>query len=301
LADKLVSEKPVELGKVIQIAYLVVILSAFAWAKEFLLPLILAILISFLLAPVVSRLERWRFPRAIAVLSVVAIVFALIGVLCSTLSLQALDLVNSLPKYRDNIHAKWAAIQQGPPGPLNLAFSNIGAAIADLSKVTASAEGNQKSEATKVQIVSGADSIVAMVKNSPTPVVGPIGEFAVVVVLYAFRAKTTRPPVSSSDRTFARCVNDPRRGRGRIQIKPLSVGTIAGEHRICITAWARSFSDRYTERTALGSSNPRIAIFALCRSLDICLFPAATIYRHFQQLEGTDTDSGPLRVSGSLH
>jgi predicted PurR-regulated permease PerM len=186
LADKLVSEKPVELGKLIQIAYLVVILSAFAWAKEFLLPLILAILISFLLAPVVSRLERWRFPRAIAVLSVVAIVFALIGVLCSTLSLQALDLVNSLPKYRDNIHAKWAAIQQGPPGPLNLAFSNIGSAIADLSKVTASAEGNQKSEATKVQIVSGADSIVAMVKNSLTPIVGPTGEFAVVVVFVVF-------------------------------------------------------------------------------------------------------------------
>jgi predicted PurR-regulated permease PerM len=155
-------------------------------AKEFLLPLILAILITFLLAPVVSRLERWRFPRAIAVLSVVAIGFALIGVLCSTLSLQALDLVNSLPKYRDNIHAKWAAIQQGPPGPLNLAFTNIGAAIADFSKVTASAEGNQKAETTKVQIVSGADSIVAMVKNSLTPIVGPIGEFAVVVVLVVF-------------------------------------------------------------------------------------------------------------------
>src|SRR6266481_244652 len=93
------TQKPVELGKLIGVAYLVVILSAFAWAKEFLLPLILAILISFLLAPVVSRLERWRFPRPVAVLSVVAIGFALIGVLCSTLSLEGLDLVNSLPKY----------------------------------------------------------------------------------------------------------------------------------------------------------------------------------------------------------
>jgi predicted PurR-regulated permease PerM len=186
LPNNLESEKPVELGKLIQLAYLVVILSAFAWAKDFLLPLILAILISFLLAPVVSRLERWRLPRAVAVLSVVAIAFALIGGLCSTLSLEGLDLVNSLPKYRDNIHARWAAIQQGPPGPLNLAFSNIGAVIADLSKVTASAEGTQKPEATKVQIVSGADSVVAMVKNSLTPVVGPIGEFAVVIVLVVF-------------------------------------------------------------------------------------------------------------------
>src|SRR5258707_570539 len=185
LPNNLVSEKPVELGKLIQVAYLVVILSAFAWAKEFLLPLILAILISFLLAPVVSRLERWRFPRAVAVLSVVAIVFALIGGLCSTLSLEGLDLVNSLPKYRDNIHARWAAIQQGPPGPLNLALSNVGALITDLGKVTASG-GVQQPEATKVQIVSGADSVIAIVKNSLTPVAGPIGEFALVVVLVVF-------------------------------------------------------------------------------------------------------------------
>jgi len=185
LPNNLVSEKPGELGKLIQVAYLVVILSVFAWAKEFLLPLILAILISFLLAPVVSRLERWRFPRAVAVLSVVAIVFALIGGLCSTLSLQGLDLVNSLPKYRDNIHARWAAIQRGPPGPLNLALSNVDALITDLGKVTASG-GVQQPEATKVQIVSGADNVLAIVKNSLTPVAAPIGEFAVIVVLVVF-------------------------------------------------------------------------------------------------------------------
>ena len=178
-------QRPVELGKLIEVAYLVIILLAFAWAKEFLLPLILAILISFLLAPVVSRLERWRLPRAVAVLSVVAIVFALIGGLCSTLSLEGLDLVNSLPKYRDNIHARWAAIQRGPPGPLNLALSNVDALITDLGKVTAS-RGVQQPEATKVQIVSGADNVLAIVKNGLTPMAGPIGEFAVVVVLVVF-------------------------------------------------------------------------------------------------------------------
>jgi predicted PurR-regulated permease PerM len=186
LPNNLESEKPVELGKLIEIAYLVIILAAFAWAKEFLLPLILAMLISFLLAPVVSRLERWRFPRVVAVVSVVAIAIAIIGGLCSTLSLEGLDLVNALPKYRDNIHARWAAVQKGPPGPLNLAFSNIGALVDDLSKVTASAESDQKVEATKVQIVSGGDSIIAMVKNGLAPVFGPIGELALIVVLVVF-------------------------------------------------------------------------------------------------------------------
>ena len=61
--NNLISEKPIEVRKLTDVAYLVLILGAFAWAKEFLLPLILAILISFLLAPIISRLERWHFPR----------------------------------------------------------------------------------------------------------------------------------------------------------------------------------------------------------------------------------------------
>jgi len=117
MPDKLESTKPFDFRKLIELAYLIVILSAFSWAKEFLLPIVLAILISFLLTPIVSRIERWGFHPVLAVLSVVVVAFALIGVLCATVSVEALNLVNSLPKYRDNIHAKWAAIQQAPPGP----------------------------------------------------------------------------------------------------------------------------------------------------------------------------------------
>ena len=303
MPNNLVSEKPVELGKLIQVAYLVVILSAFAWAKEFLLPLILAILISFLLAPVVSRLERWRFPRAVAVLSVVAIVFALIGGLCWTLSLEGLDLVNSLPKYRDNIHARWAAIQQGPPGPLNLALSNVDALITDLGKVTASG-GVQQPEATKVQIVSGADSVLAIVKNSLTPVAGPIGEFALVVVLVVFmllerkrlRVRFLRLIGHSRVATTNLAVDEVGSKLSRFLLGQLLVNT-----GYALLLLARAFSDRYTECNALGSSDPGIAVFALRRPMDICLFPVAIIHCHFHQLEGAATDSGPLRVSGSFH
>lgn len=185
MPDNAESRKPIEFGKLIELAYLVVILCAFIWAKEFLLPIVLAILISFLLAPAVSRLERWGLHPVLAVLSVVAIAFAIIGVLCATVSMQALDLANSLPKYQDNIHAKWAAIQQGPPGPLNLAFRNIGALIDDLSKVTAPA-GARQPEPAKVQIVGGPESALALVRNGMTPLAGPVAGFAVVIVLVVF-------------------------------------------------------------------------------------------------------------------
>ena len=60
-------------------------------------------------------------------------------------------------------------------------------------------------------------------------------------------------------------------------------------------------NNRYPKRLPLGGSDPRIAVFALRRPLDIRLFPVAIIYCHFHKLEGADTDSDPLRVSGSVH
>jgi predicted PurR-regulated permease PerM len=180
------SRKSFESGKLVALAYLVLILCALTWAKEFLLPIVLAILISFLLAPVVSRLEKWRFRPVLAVLTVATFAFALLGALCTTISMESLDLVNSLPKYRENIDAKWAAIQHGPSGPLNLALRNIGAIVDDLNKVTTPAGSSQSLAPTKVQIVSGADSALALVRNGVTPIFAPIAEFAVIVVLVVF-------------------------------------------------------------------------------------------------------------------
>src|SRR5215468_7757913 len=101
------SRKPFEFGNLVGPAYLIVILAALSWAKEFLLPIILAMLISFLLTPVVSRLERLGFHSVLATLSVVAIAFVFIGALGATLAVEALNLVDSIPKYRSNISARW--------------------------------------------------------------------------------------------------------------------------------------------------------------------------------------------------
>ena len=186
MSDTPESKKPFEIRKLVGLAYLIVILSAFWWGKELLLPIVLAALISFLLRPVVSRLEHRGFPPVLAVLSVVAIAFAGIGVLLATLSVETLGLVNSLPKYRDNIHTKWTALQQGPPGPLSVAFRNLGELINDLGNVTTPARGAGEPEPTKVQIVSGADSAIAIARNSLTPLAGSVAEFAVVLVLVVF-------------------------------------------------------------------------------------------------------------------
>lgn len=47
--------------------YCVAVIAALYLAKDILLPFALAILLGFLLAPFVTRLERWKFPRLLAV------------------------------------------------------------------------------------------------------------------------------------------------------------------------------------------------------------------------------------------
>jgi predicted PurR-regulated permease PerM len=186
MPDNTKSREPVEFARLTGLVYLVVIFCALSWAKDFLLPIILATLISFLLTPAVTRLERWGLHSGIAVLSTVAIAFALIGAVFATVSVQAVDLTNSLPKYSDNIEAKWSAIQKGPSGPLEVAFRNVGELINDLGKITKSARGTQEPVPTKVQLVGGADGLLSLVKAGMTPILGPVGEFAVVVVLVVF-------------------------------------------------------------------------------------------------------------------
>jgi predicted PurR-regulated permease PerM len=186
MRDKRKLTKAPEFGRVIGLAYLVVSFCALSWAKDFLLPIVLAILISFLLTPAVTRLEQLGLHPGLAILSTVAIAFVLVGAVLASVIVQAVDLTNSLPQYRDNIEAKWVAIQRGPPGPVNLAFRNVGELVNDLGKITASASGGQLPEPAKVEVVNGRDRLVWLVKAGVTPVVGPAGEFAVVVVLVVF-------------------------------------------------------------------------------------------------------------------
>ena len=79
-------------------------------AKVLLLPLGFAILFAFLLAPVVAFLERIRFPRALAALTVILAFAALLSAIAWALFTQFVAIANDLPTYRDNIQQKIRAI-----------------------------------------------------------------------------------------------------------------------------------------------------------------------------------------------
>jgi predicted PurR-regulated permease PerM len=97
-------------GRLGTFASIVVIVAALYFAKEVLIPLALAIMLSFLLAPLVLRLQRWGLPRIPSLLVVLVVVGGAFTGLGIVVFGQLRDLANKLPQYQNNIEEKvvWA-------------------------------------------------------------------------------------------------------------------------------------------------------------------------------------------------
>src|ERR1700760_2450337 len=87
------------------------IVAALYFARDVLVPIALALLLSFVLAPLVRRLQSWRFPRIIAVAIVAVFAFAIIFGLGAFMVSQVSQLANDLPRYESNLTDKIQSLQ----------------------------------------------------------------------------------------------------------------------------------------------------------------------------------------------
>jgi predicted PurR-regulated permease PerM len=84
----------------------VIIVAMLYFGREIFVPIALAILLSFVLAPVVTILQRIRVPRGLAVVSVAMLAFLLIFAMGSLLATQLTQLAGDLPRYQSTISEK---------------------------------------------------------------------------------------------------------------------------------------------------------------------------------------------------
>src|SRR5205823_7405050 len=82
--------------------------------REILMPIALALLLSFLLAPAMVRLQRWGLGKTLAALVVVTLSFFGLIFICWVGFGQAYNLTLELPAYRQNISTKLRTLT--PPG-----------------------------------------------------------------------------------------------------------------------------------------------------------------------------------------
>ena len=111
------------------------VLFCLAIAKEVFIPIALAMLLTFVLAPVVRFLERRRVPHGAAVALTVVLAFSAIGGVGYVLALQASTLATDLPKYEGTIKRKIREVRRaGKGGTIEKAQTTVKEVIGELQK-----------------------------------------------------------------------------------------------------------------------------------------------------------------------
>lgn len=185
-------------------------IAALYFAKEILLPVALAALLSFVLTPLVRYLEYLRLRRVPAVVIVTLLAFGLIGGVAWMATNQVVELSMQLPSYKDNLIAKIRSVRGQTSGTLEKAK----AALEDISDELTEpnddraelAEGNAgggsdwlpwlnteprkevktKASAVAVKVVALPPSPLNQIQGWLGPFVAPLSTSGIVVVLVVF-------------------------------------------------------------------------------------------------------------------
>ena len=171
------------------------IVAALYIARDLLIPLSLAALLTFLLAPLVSGLERW-LGRICAVLLVVLLIFTGLGAAGWVLTRQLVDLATKLPDYKENISVKLRSIQT-PSGGV---FTKLSETVEELRHELPGSEAPMVSQvpnrpettqAVRPEATPTAVRVLETAKANPfelvqliiAPILGPLGTGALVLLL----------------------------------------------------------------------------------------------------------------------
>jgi predicted PurR-regulated permease PerM len=187
------------------LSIIVIIIAALYFGREIFVPLALAMLLSFALAPPVRWLRVLHFPRLPAVLTVVTLAFLVILAFGWVVMWQVADLAQQLPAYQRNIEAKIDDFREGPPG--GKLFGRAAEMVRDLGRKIeqeaeeqeAEAEAEENAAAVAAGVPEAADPEpipVEMHEPEPTamevlqsivgPLIAPLATAGIVIVFVIF-------------------------------------------------------------------------------------------------------------------
>jgi predicted PurR-regulated permease PerM len=187
------------LGVLSTLALAAFVITLLAVAREILMPLALAALLTFLLSPLATRLER-AIGRVAAVIVVVTMIFAATGAAGWMVTRQLIDVATKLPDYKENIVAKVHAIQL----PRNLSalsrtLEEVRRELPGATPPAAQVESRSNPSASaaptvdppgavaRVEVVATpGETAMGLIRSVIGPLMGPIGTAALVMLLVFF-------------------------------------------------------------------------------------------------------------------
>jgi hypothetical protein len=114
------------------VGMIALIIAALYVGREVFVPVALAILLSFVLAPLIRLLQKARVPRALAVVGVVLVAFAGITSLATVMATQVTQLAGDLPRYQATMREKVQSLRGSAAG--SSALERAADVLQDLGK-----------------------------------------------------------------------------------------------------------------------------------------------------------------------
>ena len=168
----------------------VVIVAALYFGREVLIPITLAILLSFVLAPLADLLRRaiGRIPAVIlSVLIAVTIFLALAGVM----GMQVAELANDIPRYQTTIRQKVDTLRRFTTEPLSGLIGTVGREVQKAGKdaaeqATPAAPGDRNTAPLPVEVRQPNPSPLEVAERIISPVLNPLATTAIILIVAVF-------------------------------------------------------------------------------------------------------------------
>lgn len=169
------------------LASIAVVVAALYLAKGVLVPLTLAVLLSFMLSPVCDWLERHRLPRVPAVLVTAVLGFAALGLVVWIAVVQMTELAPKVPEYQANLQAKLHSANAHAMALLR----KVSKTSEEIGQTSPQSEGSQEPEGTSerpysVRVLSSPASPLEVFGGVFGNVLGVLGSVGIVIVLVVF-------------------------------------------------------------------------------------------------------------------
>jgi predicted PurR-regulated permease PerM len=221
----------------------VIIVATLSLAREVLLPIALACILSFMLAPPVRMLQNRRVPRGLAVAAVVLLAFFAIFMLGSFMARQVSRLAKDLPRYEATISAKIDRLQDVSTGGTLERAQQV---LQDLSKqlggggeqkpaLEPAAEENQTAPIL-VEVREPKGAPFHLLSKLINPLLGPLATTAIIIVFVIFilmtredlRDRLIRLAGATDIPHTTAAIDDAARRLSRLFLAQLALNTVFG-------------------------------------------------------------------------
>jgi predicted PurR-regulated permease PerM len=172
----------------------VVIVAGLYLGREVMIPIILAILLAFLLAPLVNVLRQLHLGRVASALLAVAFALGIILAIGAVIGTQLAELAQDVPRYASTVERKVAALQSQTLGHMTTIIHGLGRELdrasptknagSDTSTPSASSGTEQKS--MPVEVREPEPTPVQLAQRIISPIVAPLLTTAIVFIVAIF-------------------------------------------------------------------------------------------------------------------